>query len=142
MSIVAAPGGTFRRHHYISTGMTTHHIDLSYLERLYKGDRSRIEQWIRLYLEEAPATFKQLADCMERSDSQALAAAAHDLRPYAHYLGAPHMLDLLIAIGQRLRTDGVAATAGLVKEVVAFSEGAEAELRTIIVQGGSAAKPV
>ena len=34
--------------------MPTQHIDLSYLERLYKGDRSRMEHWVRIYLEESP----------------------------------------------------------------------------------------
>ena len=122
--------------------MTARYIDLTYLERLYKGDRSRIEQWIRLYLEEAPATFKQLSDCVQRADSEGLAAAAHDLRPYAHYLGAPRMLDLLIAIGQRSRTEGAASAAELVQEVLALSEGADTELRLLIAVDGSADKPV
>ena len=122
--------------------MTTRYIDLAYLERLYKGDRSRIGQWIRLYLEEAPATFKQLSDCLLKGDSEGLAAAAHDLRPYAHYLGAPRMLDLLIAIGQRSRAEGAASAAELVKEVLALSEGADAELRLVIAPDGTADKPV
>jgi len=122
--------------------MTTHHIDLTYLERLYKGDRSRVDQWIRIYLEEAPATFKQLSDRMEKGDSEGLAAAAHDLRPYAHYLGAPRMLDLLIAIGQRSRTEGAVSTAELVQEVLALGERANTELRLVIAPNGSADKPV
>lgn len=122
--------------------MTARYIDLAYLERLYKGDRSRIRQWIRIYLEEAPATFKQLSDRMEKGDSEGLAEAAHDLRPYAHYLGATRMLDLLIAIGQRSRTEGAASTAELVQEVLALSEGADTELRLVIAEEGSTDKPV
>lgn len=45
-------------------------IDLSYLERLYKGDRTRIAQRIGAYLEEAPGTFQQLADSMEKGDGE------------------------------------------------------------------------
>ena len=91
-------------------------IYLSYLERLYKGDRTRIAQWIGVYLEEAPGTFQQLADSMEQGDGKRLAAAAHDLRPYAHYLGAGRMLELLIALGQHVRTDGPTAPMEPVKE--------------------------
>lgn len=128
--------------HYISTGMTTRHIDLTYLERLYKGDRSRIDQWIRLYLEEAPGYFKQLAESAEKGDSAALAMAAHDLRPQAHYVGAPRMLELLIAIGQRARTDGTAAAADLVEELLALSKALDTELRLVIARSGPADKPV
>lgn len=122
--------------------MTTRHIDLAYLERLYKGDRSRIAQWIRLYLEEAPGTFKQLSDRMAMGDSEGLAAAAHELRPYAHYLGSPRMLELLIAIGQRTRSEGAASADELVKELLALSARADDELRTAIAPNGPAAKPV
>ncbi len=112
--------------------MPATHIDLSYLERLYKGDRSRIAQWIGVYLEEAPVTFRQLADSMEKGDGERLAAAAHDLRPYAHYLGAGRMMELLIAIGQQMRTDGPTAAAEPVKEVLDLSRAAEAELRAVL----------
>lgn len=122
--------------------MTTRYTDLSYLERLYKGDRSRIVQWIRLYLEEAPGTFTQLSDCLQRGDSEGLAAAAHDLRPYAHYLGAPRLLDLLVAIGQRVRSTDAASTADLVQEVLVLSQCADEELRAVIPLEGDAKKPV
>jgi len=117
-------------------------IDLSYLERLYKGDRTRIAQWISVYLEEAPGTFQQLADSLEQDDGARLAAAAHDLRPYAHYLGAGRMLDLLIAIGQRVRTDGPAAAVEPVKEVLTVSRAAEDELRAVLARYMSDKEPV
>ncbi|MBL0044877.1 MAG: Hpt domain-containing protein [Flavobacteriales bacterium] len=117
-------------------------IDLSYLERLYKGDRTRIAQWIGVYLEEAPGTFQQLADSMEKGDGERLAAAAHDLRPYAHYLGAGRMLQLLIAIGQRVRSDGPTAAAEPVKEVLTLSTAAEDELRAVLSRYASDIEPV
>ncbi len=122
--------------------MTTRFTDLSYLERLYKGDRSRIAQWIRLYLEEAPCTFTQLSECQQRGDDAGLAAAAHDLRPYAHYLGAPRMLELLIDVGQRVRSTGAASTADLVHEVLVLGQCAERELRAVIAGEADAEKPV
>ena len=109
--------------------MTTRHIDLAYLERLYKGDRSRMEHWVRIYLEDAPALFNQLENCVQRDDAQGLSATAHDLRPLAHYLGAQRMLDLLVRVGQEARASGAAACAASVAEVVAQGAAIVAELK-------------
>ncbi|MBK6830913.1 MAG: Hpt domain-containing protein [Flavobacteriales bacterium] len=94
------------------------HIDLSYLERLFKGDRSRMEQWVRIYLEDAPAQFRSLVECVQREDAQGLAATAHDLRPLAHYLGAKHLLELLERVGKEARGSGPAACASAVDELM------------------------
>jgi HPt (histidine-containing phosphotransfer) domain-containing protein len=107
-------------------------IDLAYLERLYKGDRVRVEHWIRLYLEEAPMLFGQLSTAVEQGDAAGLIATAHDLRPQAHYLGAPQLLALLIAIGDRTRGEGVPACAELVGQVLALSDNMGHELRAMI----------
>ncbi len=109
--------------------MAAAHIDLSYLERLYKGDRSRMEHWVRIYLEDAPALFNQLEDRMQRDDAHGLTATAHDLRPLAHYLGAQRMLDLLVRVGHEARASGAAACAPVVAEVVEQGTAIEAELR-------------
>jgi HPt (histidine-containing phosphotransfer) domain-containing protein len=107
-------------------------IDLAYLERLYKGDRVRMEQWITFYLEEAPPLFARLKVSLEHDDAPNLIAAAHDLRPQAHYLGTPQLLELLIAIGERTRTDGASSCTGLVNEVLALGEVLAEELRAAI----------
>lgn len=109
--------------------MASGHIDLSYLERLYKGDRSRMEHWVRIYLEDVPALLSQLEDRVQEDNALGLAAIAHDLRPLAHYLGAQHMLDLLMRVGHDARTYGAAACAGTVAEVVAQGGAVEEELR-------------
>ena len=61
-------------------------IDLRVLEDLFKGDRSRVHEWLRLYLEEAPKIFAQVKDAHGQGDGKALARAVHELRPQAHYL--------------------------------------------------------
>lgn len=108
-------------------------IDLSYLERLYKGDRSRMEQWVGIYLEEAPSQFEQLSHSLANGDTQGLISAAHDLRPQAHYVGAPRMLELLISIGQLARTDGCTACSNLVSDLLVVGRSVEAELRAWII---------
>lgn len=121
--------------------MPAEHIDLSYLERLYKGDRARVAQWIGFYLEEAPPLFAQLKRSMEQDDVPHLIAATHDLRPQAHYLGTPKLLELLMAISERARADGAAACVELVHEVLALGDAVAQELRAAIAPKANT-KPV
>lgn len=108
-------------------------IDLSYLERLFKGDHARIHAWLRIYLEEAPAQFQRLTDAVARNDAQALAHGAHELRPQAHYLGTPRMLELLIAVSEMARTGDAGACHDAVAELVALGETVDAELRAVLM---------
>ncbi len=78
--------------------MADHVIDLTTLHRLFKNDRSRIVEWITLYLAETPAYFQQIAEGSAKNDADQIRRALHDLRPMEHYLGAPRMLELCDAI--------------------------------------------
>jgi HPt (histidine-containing phosphotransfer) domain-containing protein len=112
-------------------------IDLRVLEDLFKGDRSRVHEWLRLYLEEAPKIFAQVKDAHGQGDGKALARAVHELRPQAHYLGAPHLLALLMDIGERCRTMGADACDAAVEELLALGEGVEAEVRAVLASAGN-----
>lgn len=112
-------------------------IDLRVLEDLFKGDRSRVHEWLRLYLEEAPKIFAQVKEAHGQGDGKALARAVHELRPQAHYLGAPHLLALLMDIGERCRTMGADACDAAVEELLALGEGVEAEVRAVLASAGN-----
>lgn len=107
------------------------YTDLSYLDRLYKGDRSRIAQWVAIYLEEIPDHLQRLAECVQRDDREALSAIIHDLRPQMHWLGAQHMLDLLMRMDKEVKTPGAAFCAPHVQELLAESKRVASELRTL-----------
>ena len=111
--------------------MASARIDLSALDQLFEGDKSRMREWIDIYLQEAPPLFKRLAEYQENGDVVGLTSAAHDLRPLAHYLGTPHVLELLTAIGQRARDEGTLACRDPVQDLLAFGASAEAELRAM-----------
>ena len=106
------------------------HVDLSYLERLFKGDRSRMELWVRVYLEDAPGQFRALLECVQRDDTRGLEATAHELRPLAHYLGATQLLELLERVGKEARASGAAACTATVDELMGSGFAIEAELRS------------
>ena len=120
---------------YFSSPMPHQHIDLSTLNDLFKGNRARVEEWIQLYLEEAPGYRARLEACLADGDAPGLSGLAHELRPQAHYLGSPRMLELLERIGQLAKTEGASACAGPVAELLELGPRITAELNTEVRRG-------
>ena len=106
--------------------------DLSYLERFCKGDRSRMEKYIRMYLEASPGLFAQLQGRLSIGDAEAMAVSAHSLRPQVNYMGAQELFDLLTAIEQRARTEGANACSEQVADALGLNEKVMAELRSAL----------
>ncbi len=105
------------------------HTDLGYLERFCKGDRARMEKYIRMYLEASPGLFAQLRERQAGGDAEALAISAHSLRPQVNYMGAQRLFDLLTSIEQQARGEGAAACTDAVKEALELNGMVMAELR-------------
>ncbi len=108
------------------------HIDIGYLERFCKGDRTRMEKYIRMYLEAAPGMFTRLREHLRAADAGALAVAAHSLRPQVNYMGAQVLFDLLTAIEQRARAEGASPCAAQVEDACDLNEKVMAELRSAL----------
>ena len=108
--------------------------DLGYLERFCKGDRSRMEKYIRMYLEASPGLFADLALKAAAGDADGLAIAAHSLRPQVNYMGAHHLFETLTAIEQKARGEGTAACAELIARLPGMNERVVEELRTALAQ--------
>lgn len=81
--------------------MVPRSLELSGLEHLFRGDKALVREWVDLYLQESPRYYAQLSESWESGDARALAAAAHDLQPQAHYLGSARLLELLAAIEEQ-----------------------------------------
>lgn len=103
--------------------------DLAFLERFCQGDRARMVKYIDLYLAEAPAYFAQLEQALVADDAAQLAAAAHDLRPMMHQMGAPHLMALLTDVEARAKAEGAVACTPLVGKVLALREAMDGALR-------------
>jgi HPt (histidine-containing phosphotransfer) domain-containing protein len=106
--------------------------DLAYLERFCKGDRARMEKYVRMYLDASPGLFAQLVEKAVSGDAEGLAVAAHSLRPQVNYMGAQMLFDLLTAIEVKAREAGTAACAEMVAQLPALNERVMAALRTSI----------
>ncbi len=116
-------------------GISMRHIDLSHLEHVFKGNRSRVEEWIRLYLTEAPQYFHQMQEGLAAGNAEAVAAAAHDLQPQAHYLGVAPMVQLLVSIEEIASTAGATACGHQISQVLAVAAEVDVELRKVIGLG-------
>lgn len=86
-------------------------MDLAYLDRLCKGNCSRMAEFIALYVQEAPGLFGDLQARAAAGDAELLARAAHALYPHVHYMGDAPLCALLRVVEQRVRTEGTAACA-------------------------------
>ncbi|HMQ76514.1 MAG TPA: Hpt domain-containing protein [Flavobacteriales bacterium] len=110
-------------------------IDLGYLTRFCKGDRVRMERYIRMYLDSAPGSFDGLVEQANAGDAEALAAAAHSLRPQVNYMGAQALLDALTGIEQRAREQGATACSEQVAHLMELNRAVMAELRAVLEAG-------
>lgn len=107
-------------------------LDLSKLDHLFKGNRVRVQEWIHLYAQESPAYFEQLVIALGNGDAGAMASAAHDLQPQAHYLGSERMRALLSRIEEEARTNNVAACSGPLSELLSLRTVIDDELRAFL----------
>ncbi len=106
--------------------------DLGYLERFCKGDRSRMEKYIRMYIDASPRLFADLGAKAAAGDANGLAIAAHSLRPQVNYMGAHHLFETLTTIEQKARAEGTAACAVLIDRLPGMNERVLDELRTAL----------
>ena len=115
--------------------MPANHIDLAYLARFCKGDRSRMERYIRMYLESVPGLFAGLVERVNADDAEGLAAAAHSLRPQVNFMGATELFDRLKDIEQLAREQGAAACTEVVSILSELNREVMAELREVLEAG-------
>lgn len=107
-------------------------IDLGYLERFCRGDRSRVEKYIRMYIDASPGQFADLAAKAAAGDAEGLALAAHALRPQVNYMGAHHLFGTLTTIEQKAREHGAAACAEEIAGSLGMNERVVHELRAAL----------
>lgn len=107
-------------------------IDLTNLEHLFKGDKALMCEWIELYLQESPQYYTQLTVSLENGDAEALATAAHDLQPQAHYIGSVRMVVLLAAIEEQALNGDTLGCADLLHSLLLEREAIDAELRAAL----------
>lgn len=66
------------------------HINIEDIQKNMFGDRSAIKQFLSLYLTQTPKDLSNLKVCLESGDRDAIAGAAHHIKPTMDYIGATH----------------------------------------------------
>lgn len=111
-------------------------LNLSYLERLCKGNRARMAEYIQLYVQEAPGLFNNMNSQFAANDGVQLAKTAHSLHPHAHFMGEETMAALLVTIQETAKTEGALACSALVQECDLLHQGLMAALEPWLVKNG------
>lgn len=108
--------------------------NLAKLTGLFRGDRKRVVEWVVIYLAEVPPLFAALQAHVSSGDTKALSGVAHELKPQAHYLGAPLLQERLRMLEERAVDQGASSCAGPVAELQAMEERIEEELQAFLKQ--------
>lgn len=108
------------------------YVDLATLQALFRSDKARMQAWLLLYMEEAPKIFGELEKALQRGDVDALAFAAHELRPHAHYLGAPQLLESLVALGEQAHKGDARSCSRHVADALLLGQAVEDEVRAVL----------
>ncbi len=107
-------------------------IDLTELESLCKGDRSRMEKYIKFYLDSSSNQFEALSKLARQGDYETLADAAHGMRPQVLYMGASELYDLLKRIELSAKSNDLNSVLEFTDEAVLINEALKTELKLAI----------
>lgn len=113
--------------------MTNQHIDLSFLEQFTSKDRVRMQRYIGMFLESAPAALLSMKQYVQSSEWDQLKVAAHLLKPQITYMGIHHLKETIQRIEDLTRErKNLEELPGLVSEAGRECEKAFSELRDVI----------
>lgn len=79
-------------------------MDLAYLDRFCKGDRTRMERYVEMYLKGSSTLYEDLKSKVAAADGEGAARAAHSLRPQVNYMGATPLVERLAELENMART--------------------------------------
>lgn len=107
-------------------------VDLSFLETFAKGNKKKMKRYISIYLQIAPATFKDMEQHVADRDWEQLRIKAHSLKPQADYMGIPSLKGVLVNIEQSVHEGKFARLPALYEEAVAIHAQSLPELEAFI----------
>ncbi|MGK0385865.1 MAG: HPt (histidine-containing phosphotransfer) domain-containing protein [Patiriisocius sp.] len=73
-------------------------IDLTFLEKLTKGDIQKMKKYISMYLSVAPEIFERMRKSLHEENWSSLALNAHSIKPQTDYMGIESLKQVLMEI--------------------------------------------
>lgn len=107
-------------------------VDLSFLEKMTKGDTKRMKRYISIYLSAAPVTFKRMEQNVIEQDWEQLRINAHSLKPQAEYMGILSLKTILIEIEQSVYNKQFASLHKLYEKAFMLHNKSTPYLRAVI----------
>ena len=80
--------------------------DLSFLQSFSGGDNSRIQKYVKMYLDSTPALFVSMEKAVQTADSKQLKSSAHTLKSQVDYMGMRKTKELLKSIEEDALSGG------------------------------------
>ena len=97
-------------------------VDLTFLEKFTKGDTTKMQRYISLYLEVAPKTFTEMQKNLKDKDWNQLRINAHSLKPQTEFMGITTLKNVLIKIEESVNSAQVDKIENLVEESLRIHE--------------------
>lgn len=107
-------------------------VDLSFLETFAKGNKEKMKRYIRIYLQIAPATFKDMEQHVADQDWEQLRIKAHSLKPQADYMGIPELKAVFVDIEEKVQAKNYANLNALFEQASDINTKAMPELKAFI----------
>ena len=79
-------------------------VDLSFLKTFTKGNTTKMNRYISMYLKVAPEILDRMQQNIESQNWSDLAINAHSLKPQAEYMGIPALKEVLIEIENAVKS--------------------------------------
>jgi signal transduction histidine kinase/CheY-like chemotaxis protein/HPt (histidine-containing phosphotransfer) domain-containing protein len=79
------------------------YIDISYLEKIYKGDYKRIKKILQMYIDSVQTEVDEIDEAYKSRNYKVLQAKAHALKPKMTYLGCTDLFENAKKIEQTLK---------------------------------------
>ena len=112
---------------------TFQYIDMSYLEKIYKGDYKRIQKILKMYLSTVQAEIDEIAESYDQGNYEVTRAKSHALKPKMTYLGCKELFESAKNIEQTIKQNGdVKPLQNDVKLLVERWPGVEEEIKSIV----------
>lgn len=97
-------------------------VDLSFLEKFTKGDKKKMNRYIKMYLDTAPDTFNKMDESITAQNWEQLRINAHSLKPQADFMGIEPLKNTLIDIENAVKDGNTMALNPLLQQAFKLHE--------------------
>ena len=107
-------------------------VDLTFLKNFTKGDASKMQRYISMYLNFAPETFERMHQNIQDKAWTELAVNAHSLKPQADYMGIITLKEILIDIEEKVKNDQTEGMESLLLKAKVIHDASEVLLQEFL----------